>query len=276
MDEIEKKPTRIKIIEIFKKIGVYDFLRINYHKTIAYRNMHPQWDIDKKIVKIEYKEKKFEFVLTNEKNNIYDRPIYKCEPLYFFKNELKGYINLKDIKKNGVLIDIGSYQGAFTIFWKKVINSKSKVICFEPDKENIKIMKKNFKLNNIKGVKIIEKGIWNKKDILKFSARGEAGHLNPKGETSIKVTDLVSELKKQKVPQGNVAFIKMDIEGAEIEAIDGMTKFLSNHSPQLSIASYHYREGIQTYIQVEEKLKKLGFNVKTDFLKHLTTMAWKN
>jgi FkbM family methyltransferase len=276
MDYIEKVPPRIKVLNILKKLGLYDFIRDNYHKNIAYRNMHPKWNIEKKTVKINYKGKNMEFVLTDEKNDIYDRPLYKCEPLYFFKNELAGYINLDKIKKEGILVDIGSYQGAFAIFWKKFINNKSKIICFEPDKENIKIMKKNFNLNKIKGIKIIEKGIWNKKEVLKFSANGEAGHLNPKGNIAIKVTDLVSELRAQKIPQKSVAFIKMDIEGAEIEAIEGMKEFLSKESPQLSIATYHYREGVQTFIQIEKMLKELGFKVKTDYPKHLTTIAWKD
>ena len=252
MTNSEKLPFRIKVLNVLKKMGVYDFLRINYHKNIAYTFMSPIWDLKNKKVKIKFKGIKFEFILTDEKNRIYDRPIYKCEPLVFFKNELNGYIHVAPPKKEGVLIDIGSYQGAFSIFWKKLINKKAKIICFEPDKENISVMRKNFKLNHVEDFKIIEKGVWNKVDTIKFSANGEAGHISKTGEISIQVTDLDSELKRLKISPKEVSFVKMDIEGAELEAIDGMKELLTKGAPQLSIASYHFRDNEQTYLKVEK------------------------
>jgi hypothetical protein len=70
----------------------------------------------------------------------------------------------------------------------------------------------------------------------------------------------------------NINFIKMDIEGAEIEAIKGAKKTLSNNCG-LAIASYHIIDGEKTCIQLEKLLSTLGYSVITSFPEHLTTYA---
>jgi len=51
--------------------------------------------------------------LTNEKNKYYSHPIWKCKPLGFLKNELKGYLQkCPEKNKKEIAIDVESYQGA--------------------------------------------------------------------------------------------------------------------------------------------------------------------
>jgi hypothetical protein len=63
----------------------------------------------------------------------------------------------------------------------------------------------------------------------------------------------------------------MDIEGAEIEALQGAQHTLSNLRPQLAIASYHRRDGGQTYTAVEKIIAKYDYAIRTFFPPHLTT-----
>ena len=58
-------------------------------------------------------------------------------------------------------------------------------------------------------------------------------------------------------------FIKMDIEGAEIEALDGAVEVIKQFSPKFAIATYHIVNGEPTYIKVEEFFKKLNYPYKT-------------
>lgn len=57
-------------------------------------------------------------------------------------------------------------------------------------------------------------------------------------------------------------FVKMDIEGAEIEAIKGATDFLKNHNVNFTIAN-HVVNGDHTYITIEAILKEIGYEVET-------------
>ena len=60
-----------------------------------------------------------------------------------------------------------------------------------------------------------------------------------------------------------VDFIKMDIEGAEIEALEGCVQTIKNLSPSFAIASYHIVNGEPTYIKVEEFFKNNDYPYKT-------------
>ena len=55
----------------------------------------------------------------------------------------------------------------------------------------------------------------------------------------------------------------MDIEGAEIEALDGCIDTIKSLKPNFAIASYHIVNGEQTYIKVEKFFAKLNYPYKT-------------
>jgi hypothetical protein len=69
--------------------------------------------------------------------------------------------------------------------------------------------------------------------------------------------------------------IKMDIEGAEIEALEGSKLIMEKLSPCFAIASYHRRNGQQTAGMVERYLNDSGYGVTTFFPAHLTCCAVK-
>ena len=73
-----------------------------------------------------------------------------------------------------------------------------------------------------------------------------------------------------------VDFIKMDIEGAEIEALQGAKKSLNLFSPRIAIASYHIRDGKRTAEWVENFLNEQGYTSCIAFPAHLTTYGYKS
>src|SRR3989338_8197106 len=72
-----------------------------------------------------------------------------------------------------------------------------------------------------------------------------------------------------------VDVLKMDIEGAEIEALEGCVDTLRKNKVNVIIASYHIVKGKRTSYYVEDFLKKLGYSAMSAFPKHLTTYGWK-
>lgn len=190
--------------------------------------------------------------------------------------ELPGYIQEYKLNEGDYVLDCGAFHGSFGIYAAKRVGEKGRVLCFEPEKRNLEILEDNLKLNNCKNIISIKKGIWNKQDTLKFSGTGPGAQLDKKGNNSIQVIDIDSELKRLKISPTKIKFIKMDIEGAELEAIEGMKNLIKKGSPNLAIASYHWRNGEQTYKEVEKRLTKLGYKVKTGYSRHLTTWAKKN
>ena len=71
------------------------------------------------------------------------------------------------------------------------------------------------------------------------------------------------------------ALIKMDIEGAEVEAVGALIPLLTDASKpmRMAIASYHMRNGRKTHEIITPMLLAAGFTVETGFPEHPTTWA---
>jgi len=185
----------------------------------------------------------------------------------------KAYLKYYNLNKSDIVIDCGAHIGMFSLYASQKIGNKGKVIAFEPDEENYEKLLKNIKLNNIKNIIVLKQGVWNKKTKLSFdSSLGASSSVSKEklGE-KISVDSIDNFVKKLKLKK--VDFIKMDIEGAEIEAIKGAKQTLKNNNVNLAIASYHIRDGKKTYKELGKILKKYKYKIKIGFPNHLTTFA---
>lgn len=188
---------------------------------------------------------------------------------------VKGYELYYKLKKGDIVVDAGAYPGDYAVFASRKIGRTGKIICFEPDKKNRKILYKNLKKEGLENFIIVPKGLWDENKTLSF--KGEDGLHSTLSEDSygkIEVVKLDDELRKLGISKVNV--IKMDIEGAEIQAIKGAVETLKKNKVNVMIASYHVVNGRTTSFFLEEFLKNLGYKSKSDFKKHLTTYAWKD
>ncbi|CAM3551627.1 FkbM family methyltransferase [Arcobacter aquimarinus] len=166
------------------------------------------------------------------------------------------FLNLKD---GEVFIDAGGFDGQTSIeFIKHSPNYKS-IYIFEPDNENLEIAKKN--LHNYKNVNFISKGLSNHKDTLKFDmGSGSASKISEIGAITIEV-DTLDNLVKEKI-----TFIKMDIEGAEGLAIEGMKNHILNDYPKMAISVYHKADD---FWKITEQI----LNIRNDYdiyMRHYT------
>ena len=168
------------------------------------------------------------------------------------------------IKKGDVVVSIGASVGTNTLVFSKKVGSKGKVIAIEPDMNRLKYLEKNIRINKLENnIIIIKKGVWCKKSRMNFYKKAffEGLSMMRPDEHSIKSTievdtldNILADLNIKKVD-----FIKMDIEGAEIEALKGIKETLKNNDTKLAIASYHIVDGQPTYKTIIPMMKEMGF-----------------
>lgn len=189
---------------------------------------------------------------------------------------LEGFLKNYDPKKGDVVIDAGAYKGAFAIYAAKKVGGGGKVISFEPDPNNYEVLCKNIRLNNLDNVIAVKKGLWSRNTILNLFLSGSTSScFNVFGRETckIQVVRLDDELKRLGI--NKVDFIKMDIEGAEIETVKGCKDILKNNNVNIAIASYHRVNNKPTYIFLEDFFRKMGYKAWTSNRQHLTTYAFR-
>ncbi|MFB6199385.1 MAG: FkbM family methyltransferase [Candidatus Nanohaloarchaea archaeon] len=191
-------------------------------------------------------------------------------------NPIRGYTLHRDIKKGDTVIDAGAYPGIFTIYAAKKAGPEGKVIALEPDKENMEAIKRNASLNDNINIEFYQLGLWNEEGSVSFIEEGlknsritEFNDREIESGGDIEVRPLDSLVEDEELD--SLDFIKMDIEGAEIEAIKGARRTIEGFRPFIAVASYHQRGTSKTAERVESLLESYGMTTSTNYDRHLTT-----
>jgi len=187
---------------------------------------------------------------------------------------LDGYLGRYTIKKGDVIVDCGATNGDFAIYAAMAAGDKGVVYAFEPDRVNYERLLRNIDLNGVKNIRAVNKGIWSRSGALKMDlGRGFVSLSESRAGDDGQAVDVVS--LDEALADKRVDFIKMDIEGAEIEAVKGARKILSGNDVNMAIASYHVVSGMMSSVQLERLLKEYGYAAETSFEPHPTTYARK-
>jgi len=195
---------------------------------------------------IEYRKKFFFRRLFLKKE---DAPVYhKFENQYFINDFFK-------YGENEILVDCGAYTGDSIEVFSKVVPNFSKVIAFEPDPYNFKQLQENYKDNE--KIFLINAGAWNKNDSLRFSALKESGCSSNLSKSNREKTISVSVLAldmQDDIRKSKITFIKMDVEGAELEALKGAEETIKKNKPRLAICLYHYN---RHFVEIPEYIRSI-------------------
>jgi len=142
------------------------------------------------------------------------------------------------VKFGMAIIDIGANLGYYTAIASKLTGDKGLVVAFEPEPNFFKLLSRNIGRNNLKNVACFELAIAEKNGLTNLYLSNEnKGHNSIirseelKTSVQVKTTTLDNFLDFQKIAK--VDIIKMDIEGAEILALEGMKNTLIKHLPLL-------------------------------------------
>ena len=192
-----------------------------------------------------------------------DLTFFTNEPLYTITPDFDNYQHFYKVKPGDMVIDGGANVGILSLLFSKKVQNNGHVYCFEPDKYNIEMLNSNFTLNNhFENYSIHNELMWNEVSEVDFQESGTVASsaLWFSGTDSIvkkKTTTLDAWAKINQIQQ--LDFIKMDIEGAEIQAIEGCRSIIENFNPNFAIASYHMVDGKPTYLALEKFFEHINY-----------------
>ena len=136
------------------------------------------------------------------------------------------------LKVGEVFVDGGGFDGQTTLQFAARNPEYRRIHYFEPTPAMMEISRRNLK--GLRDVRLVQKGLFNREGGIKFDAgSGSANKISDAGTTEIQLTTLDKEVSEP------VSLIKLDIEGAEFEAINGAVNHIQTHAPRLAVCVYH-------------------------------------
>jgi len=170
----------------------------------------------------------------------------------------KQYFDSEIIRlQNEIFVDCGAYNGDTIACLHNVMqttkNTLKHIYAFEPSKQNATALKKYVENSELKNITIYEKAISDHTGSESFES-GDSVNATAKikkgGESMIFVDSLDNLLYGKKI-----TFIKMDIEGAEISAINGAKAIIEECQPKLAICIYHsYQDLVELPLLIHKLL----------------------
>lgn len=169
---------------------------------------------------------------------------FSSDQLIIIKQALgEQYFGLDFLRpvQDEVYIDAGCYDGDTILKFYQFCNGNYKhIYALEPDSDNFKKTVELVKREQLNRVELQCKACWSKSDTLSFSGTGtSSSHIEEGGNKYIQAITIDDLLNG-----AGATFIKMDIEGAELDALKGAEFTIKKYRPRLAICLYHKPEDI--------------------------------
>ncbi len=257
-------------LEVKHKLNEMGFKNISYlafYKYSAFDLIHPPFITD---FKDDYKKNAdrynsvYDLLADKKSKEVFEKVInfkmtFDYEFMEGFTNNHEGQYFDKEIIpeiKEISFVDGGGYVGDTATEVIKNYPDFKKIYLIEPIPENIRIAKRE--LSHLENIEFLTCGVSNKKETLYFNEEKSFSTIYTKGTQSVEV-DTIDNIVKDRVN-----FIKLDVEGAEQDAIDGAKETIKRYKPILAICVYHKAED---WYKIPKKVLEIEKNYNV-YLRH--------
>ncbi|MEM5874521.1 MAG: FkbM family methyltransferase [Candidatus Aenigmatarchaeota archaeon] len=174
-----------------------------------------------------------------------------------YEIKLRKYFQIN----RGIFIDVGAHIGRYTIMVARKLRNKGMVISFEPERGNFQALLNNIAINKLNNVIPLNLALYSKASKLKLylvPAIGIDGHSIYKKTSKyqeVKTITIDQIVKKLKVNPKLIKLIKLDVQGAEPDILEGARRTLKQTNARIIFES-HNREHLQ---KCEKILNELGY-----------------
>lgn len=180
---------------------------------------------------------------------------------------LEGYETflLKHIVAKGMrVLDIGANIGYYSLIFAELVGADGSVYAYEPDPDNYVVLLRNIQLNGYRNIVAVPKAVSaDNRTISLYKNNGNRGdHRIYESDDGVRTRITVDAVRLDDAfkPGTRFDFIKMDIQGAEVAAFEGMERLLQDNP------------GIRIVVELmPEQYSRSGHDVVL-FLKQLTQL----
>jgi FkbM family methyltransferase len=142
-------------------------------------------------------------------------------------------------RQGSVAIDAGANIGLETLLLSSVVGATGMVLSVEPDPLNASKLRTNCNLNEARNVEVIEEAVSNRTGTIAFAASGDltshVPHATIGGSHDLRPCVTLDELVRRFAAPTDVSVIKIDVEGHELEVLEGARDLLTSGRPVIII-----------------------------------------
>ena len=160
-----------------------------------------------------------------------------------------------------LIIDVGAFNGDSALSYLKRLNSNARILALEPFENNYKQLIKNINGHNL-NEKIYPYNVAAGSEIGAGYLSHQANNAeNPRAKISSNSVQETSQIKFETIDnlasnQANkIDFIKIDVEGFELDVLKGSQKTLTKDKPGLAIAAYHEPEHLWAIMELVDAIE---------------------
>lgn len=162
---------------------------------------------------------------------------YSSEPAMAKSREEPEEWLMETLSAGMTVIDVGAHQGRYAIEFSRHVGEAGLVVAVEPERRNLELLTQNLELNGIHNVRAIQAACWSCRESLQFLrsntldlSRVRKSPDKKEDLIGLPLDDLVEGLALRRVDQ-----VKIDVEGAELEVLEGGRKMLREFRPHLFV-----------------------------------------
>ncbi len=181
------------------------------------------------------------------------------------EDSMDAYTAAHTPKLGDVIWDVGAHGGFTSYYFSKLVGPSGKVYAFEPDEHTYPYLLRNIEMHRLDNVIPVKKALAGSSGTALFSMDGSLGA----GLTSY--TDTADKRETSEVETlsfsdacheyGVPAFVKMDIEGAEVAVITGALSALKEYPIHFAIETEHRVDREYTSVPITRMLAGIGYKV---------------
>jgi FkbM family methyltransferase len=163
------------------------------------------------------------------------------------------------ITEGTVVFDVGAHVGYYTLLASVLVGPAGRVYAFEPMPRNLGFLREHLRLNGARNVEVVEAAVSDRSGTARFAlgATDTMGHLAGSGELEVRSVVLDELVESGDVPPPD--FVKMDVEGGELRALEGARRLLDRRGPTLFLATH----GKEIHGDCCRLLASLGYELRS-------------
>lgn len=165
------------------------------------------------------------------------------------------------LPEGGVFLDVGAHVGHYTL---RAARKASVVYAVEPNPSTAKRLRENLALNSLTNVHVIEIAAWDGvgrfgiQRVHESYERDGSNRILPSENGPIWGAKLDDAMNQFPLRPDRLDLIKIDVEGADLHAIDGMQGLIGKHQPLLFIEDHSYL-GYYEWPELTARILRLGY-----------------